>query len=95
MVLGILILALTAGAFLHFIIDGIIAPSAQMSTRIELFTRAEELELIARKNARSFDSKIHEVMRTAVHNLISGMSRYTVVSVGGFVRRYQHDLEFR
>ena len=94
MFLGILILFLTGAAFLHFIIDGILAPSALMAVRIELCTKAEELDGVHKKSGHSFNKDVFRILRGSLHNLISNMSRYNLTTVAMVKVRYEHDNEF-
>lgn len=94
MFIGILIIALTLFAFLHFIADGILAPSEQMLVRLKLLRASDEVEEIAARS--SGPNRQHAVrVRTSYHNLINEMPRFNLWTFAMFKHKFDTDANFR
>jgi hypothetical protein len=92
--LGILILALTLFAFLHFIADGILAPSEQMLVRLKLLrASAEAEELLERSSGPNRQHALR--VRASYHNLINDMPRFNLWTFAAFKHKFDTDSKFR
>ncbi|PLC06418.1 hypothetical protein CY658_05130 [Variovorax sp. RO1] len=92
--LGILILALTLFAFLHFIADGILAPSEQMLVRLKLLHATEEAEELLERS--SGPNRQHALrVRSSYQNLINDMPRFNLWTFAAFKHKFDTDERFR
>lgn len=83
MILGYLIIALFFFAILHFVIDGILAPTEQMIARQKLLSIAVELK--SQKKHKSKDAKeVNKHLYNSANTLIANIPRYTVWNLTKF-----------
>lgn len=93
MLLGLAILGLALLAFVHFVIDGIVAPSEHMLIRCELLHKAHELEELAGRE--SLPKDVFIAVRKTIHGLVNHMPRFTLLTVLNIQRDLDHDNSLR
>lgn len=83
------IFALVALAFLHFILEGIIAPSRRMISRIELRRHACEVDALGQSKKISLQQQ--EFFRGRIYNFINGLPHYSIVAVTAMMHSLKKD----
>jgi len=94
--LGYLILGLLLLAFCHFIIDGILAPSTRLATRMKVLNDLQALDEARAERPQAVPEPAYRGLRSRLHNFIECMPHYTlctVVSVHMELRRRPELLE--
>jgi len=73
-----LIFTFGALVLLHFVYEGIIAPSLRLNLRFRLFQLRDELRMLKIRHGSDFDDKHFHYLQDGVNNLLSGLPRIDI-----------------
>ncbi|MDV2115359.1 hypothetical protein [Alcaligenes faecalis] len=93
MILGYLVIALFFLAILHFIIDGILAPTEHMIARQKLLSIAVELKNYQGRTKESKDVCTH--LYDSTNALVANIPRYTIWNMSRFRHFLRNDSKLR
>lgn len=95
MLLGYMILGLAILAAWHFIIDGILAPSALVLTQVRLLKTHRDINSMGQSKVVKLDPKVCHVLRDSTESLGKHIGAYNIVTLYRMTRRFRRDPSFQ
>lgn len=87
----ILFLIFVVVVVLHFVIEGIIAPSERNKIRLELFTLRDEVRRTKIEAGREFNDELYDHMESHVNKSIRLLHNYNIVGLFQAIRESRKD----
>jgi len=90
-----LIYAFVGFAFLHFIYEGIIAPSLRLEVRFKLFQLRDDLRMLKIEHAEKLDDRHFHYLQDSINNVIRGLPNFSLAMLYDLMERISKDRELK
>ena len=90
-----IVIAFIAMAFLHFIYEGIIAPSNRLKIRLELFRMRDKLRFLKIQHGNELDDKHYHHLQDSLNTLIRCLSSFDLITLVRVIHEIERDKDVK